>query len=148
MRFKAHIHGYPHLAKTILGHIEFLFTKPKNKLFVLNLHGTPQKYMKDFETQLNFLQKHFEIISPATFFSILKSKALPSGNKLLLTFDDGLKNNLYALEILNKRNLSAMLFVVPDFIESQTPKEFYLKNIRPLINPAIDSIPNCPGPPR
>lgn len=139
MRFKATIHGYPHLAKTILGHIEFLFNKPKNKLFVLNLHSTPKKYMNDFETQLDFLQKHFEIISPTDFFSVLNNKELPSGNKLLLTFDDGLKNNLFALELLNKRNLSAMLFVVPEFIESKTPKEFYLKNIRPIINPAIDS---------
>lgn len=139
LNFKAHIHGYPHLAKTIIGHIEFLFRKPKDKLFVLNLHGTPKKFIKDFETQLDFLQNHFEIISPNQFFDLLNKKEKANGNKLLLTFDDGLKNNLHALEVLNRKNISALFFIVPEFINSNKPKEFYLKNIRPTINPHIDT---------
>lgn len=106
---------------------------------MLNLHGTPKKFIKDFEAQLDFLQNHFEIISPNRFFALLNKNEKTNGNKLLLTFDDGLKNNLHVLEVLNRKKLSAVLFIVPEFIDSNKPKEFYLKNIRPTINPHIDT---------
>ncbi len=106
---------------------------------MFNLHGTPKKFIPNFEIQLDFLQKNFEIISPNQFFALLNEKEKINGNKLLLTFDDGLKNNLHALEVLNRRNLTALFFIVPQFIDSSKPKEFYLKNIRPTINPHIDA---------
>lgn len=139
MKFNSNIHGYPHIIKTILGYIEFTFSKPKQNLFVLNYHGTPKKFISHFEKQLDFLQEYFEIISPTTFFDTYTNTTKNNKNQLLLTFDDGLKNNLYAVDVLNKRHLSALFFIVPDFIESSNHKSFYLKNIRPQINPLIDS---------
>lgn len=141
MKFNIKIHGYPHLLKTILGNFEFAFLKPQRNLFVLNYHGTPKKFIPDFEEQLDFFAKHFEIISPQTFFDTYSNQITSNKNQLLLTFDDGLKNNLYAVDALNKRGLSALFFIVPDFIESKDQKSFYLKNIRPQINPFIDSEP-------
>lgn len=141
MKFDANIHGYPQLLKSIMGTVEFTFTKPRNKLFVLNYHGTPKKFISDFEEQLDLIAKYFEFISPNDFFDILNDKKKKKGNQILLTFDDGLKNNLFAMEVLNKRNISCMLFIVPAFVDSNNPKDFYLKNIRPQINPLIDSEP-------
>ena len=45
---------------------------------------------------------------------------------------------MHAVRVLNERNLSACFFIIPSFVESQNQKEFYLKNIRPIVNPFIE----------
>jgi peptidoglycan/xylan/chitin deacetylase (PgdA/CDA1 family) len=136
------IHSKAHMLKAVIGNTLAAFAKgPAHQLIVLNYHGTQKKYLGNFKAQIAYLKKQYEIISPAQFEGLVKGKQPVKGRKLLLTFDDGIKNNLRAIEVLDQLGLSAYFFVVPGFIDTpaQGQKEFFIKNIRPVINPAIDA---------
>ena len=140
------IHTLTHIVKTILGNIEYLFTSlnlNKNELYVVNYHGTQKIFMANLKKQIVFFKKHFTIISPSEIEKFYTNK-LPKTDKpyLLITFDDGIKNNMYAEEVLNESAIKALFFIVPRFINApiENQKEYFLKNIRPEINPHIDSI--------
>lgn len=129
--------GLTYLAKGMLGNMLSLFESnyAASKLLVVNYHGTQKKFLSNFKRQLDLLQKRFEIIHPSELSSII-----PKGNKphLLITFDDGLKNNLLAAEELRNRNLTGLFFIIPSFIDNGS--EAYFKSIiRPKVNPQIDS---------
>jgi peptidoglycan/xylan/chitin deacetylase (PgdA/CDA1 family) len=139
------IHSRALKIKSILGALEKPFWKirgglNKDDLLVLNYHSTPKKFIPNLEKQLLFFQKEFDIISPNEVSDFYKSSGNSTSKKikLLLTFDDGLANNLLAIELLNKYSIKAIFFVVPKFIDSDNQKEYYLKNIRPEINDNID----------
>jgi len=142
MRYDKRIHPISHLAKAFLGNFAAPFSsKEKNQLMVLNYHGTQKKFLPNFVAQLDYYSKRFDIISPEEFEKYALGHLELKGQKLLLTFDDGIKNNLYAIEELNKRNIKAYFFVVPGFVDckKEEQKNFFIKNIRPVINPNIDS---------
>lgn len=141
MNFNSVIHSKFHVAKAIIGSITFpFFSGEKDQLIVLNYHGTQKKFIPNFIDQLNFLEKNYEIISPLEFNDLITGVKPVKGKKLLLTFDDGIKNNRLAIEVLNKRNISAYFFVVPAFIDTpkKDQKKYFIENIRPVINPFID----------
>lgn len=138
------IHTKAQLIKSILGSIEQPFFKingylNKHDLIVLNYHSTPLKFIPHFEKQVNFYQKHFTIVSPNDLKNFYANNLESKKPKLLITFDDGLTNNKYALQILDKYTIKALLFIVPDFIESSHQKEYYTTHIRNEINPSIDA---------
>lgn len=144
MKINFKIHNRNHIIKSIFGNIESLFTGlglKKGKLTVVNYHGTQKIFIENFEKQLNYFQKIFYIISPKQLDDFYKGN-LNNINKplLLITFDDGIKNNLHALKVLYNKNINAFLFIVPNFIESplNEQKTFFKKNIRPEINQYID----------
>lgn len=142
MTINLKIHNISHIIKSILGSIEFLFTKKNisnSSLFVVNYHGTQKKFIQNFENQICFFRKNYTIISPEQLDNFYLNK-LEHKKYLLITFDDGIKNNLRALQILDKYNIKAYFFIVPDFIDTDNykQKDFFLKNIRPVINPNID----------
>ncbi len=137
MVFNPQIHPIPHLLKSIIGHCIAPWMKEKTPyLKVLNYHGTQKKYLQNFRVQLDYYTDHFEIVSALTFDG---GQAI-GGKQLLLTFDDGIRNNLYAIEELDKRNLSAFFFIVPQFVDTpiQDQKRYFTTAIRPVINPALD----------
>lgn len=75
-----------------------------------------------FEKQIQYLKRKFEIISPGLmeeFFN--KEKAIPE-NGLMITFDDG-DSSLYknAFPILKREKIPAIIFVITDLIESHNP---------------------------
>ena len=88
----------------------------KNELVVLNFHGTQKKFIKEFENKIAFLAQHFEFLSPSNIPDYQNRKLKNEKPFVLLTFDDGIKNNLYAAEILNKMQIKALFFVIPGFI--------------------------------
>jgi peptidoglycan/xylan/chitin deacetylase (PgdA/CDA1 family) len=140
------IHTKAQLIKSVLGSIEMPFFKingylNKHDLIVLNYHSTPLKFKDNFEKQINFYQAHFSIISPNDLKNFYANKLESKKPKLLITFDDGLSNNKYALQILDKYKIKALLFIVPDFIAATQQKEYYTTHIRNEINPFIDSQP-------
>jgi peptidoglycan/xylan/chitin deacetylase (PgdA/CDA1 family) len=142
MKINFKIHSITHIVKSILGNIEFLFSTTKNEscsLFVVNYHGTQKKFISNFERQLIFFQKNYTLISPEQLDDFYSNK-LEQKKYLLITFDDGVKNNLNAKNILDKYNIKAYFFIIPDFIDTVKEKQndFFLRNIRPTINPAID----------
>ena len=140
MKINTSIHSKFHILKALIGNtVARLVTSPADQLIVLNYHGTQKKYITNFEAQIRFLQKHYRIISPAEFREIVYKGDPVKGKKLLLTFDDGIKNNSLAIEVLERLDLFAYFFVVPGFIDSENQKEYFIKNIRPVINSEIDN---------
>ena len=140
------IHSKSLIVKSILGKLErpfwvFQETLNNNSLIVLNYHSTPKKFIPNLAKQLDFYSRHFEIVSPFKMNEIFDpSNSIKSTKpKMLLTFDDGLKNNLYAIELLDKLELKGLFFVVPHFIEAANQKEYYLTHIRDFINSNIDA---------
>jgi len=147
MGYNFKIHPFSHFAKSFFGKIEkniFKIAYSDDELIVVNYHSTPKKFDKNFERQVNYFKTNFNIISPQELQSFFDGKGLKKNKcSLLFTFDDGLKNNLNAIRILEKNNIRALLFIVPGFIDTpkEKQKEFYLKNIRSIINSNIDNQP-------
>lgn len=145
MKINNKIHNRNHILKSLLGNTEYLLTNlklDKGELIVVNYHGTPKKFISNFRNQLNFFQKVFSIISPEQLNDFYEGKLNELKQpKLLLTFDDGIKNNLLAAEVLKEFNIKAFFFVVPDFIDTVEEKQrtYFITNIRPSINSNIDN---------
>lgn len=145
IKYDAAIHTKAQIIKALLGSLVNrvpLMQSPKNDLVVLNYHGTTKKILSNFSLQVDFFRERFHIISPSELEDFFKNK-LESSNKpyLLFSFDDGIKNNLYAAEILNKCGFRALFFVVPEFVNCQqeSQSEYFLKNINPISNPQIEN---------
>jgi len=143
MLYKPSIHPLSLLAKNLLGRFEKMrggLRYGKDELIVVNYHSTPKKFLANFKEQVNFLKSNFEVIGPDDLQAYYAGEATGEKCRLLFTFDDGLKNNLHAAEVLNKAGIKALFFIVPGFIDTPVAdqKAFYLRNIRPQINPAID----------
>jgi len=134
-------------AKSFIGSLEYFLLSTTWKpidIIVLNLHSTPKKFEKNFRKIIRFLLKHYDFINPCDFYSPMEGNLVSSRPKILFTFDDGLKNNLYAAKVLEDIGIRAFFFVVPNFInesENGVGRKFYLKNIRPKVNPKFDTEP-------
>jgi peptidoglycan/xylan/chitin deacetylase (PgdA/CDA1 family) len=83
-----------------------------------NVSATPAA----FAEQMDFVRKRFEIVSVENILAWLRGdQALPD-NPLLITFDDGYRDNLdHALPILRERRLPAVIFLATDYIGRDTP---------------------------
>lgn len=145
MRYNSKIHNIPMLLKSIIGKIEKVFSGlnySSKELIVVNYHSTPKIFDSNFEKQVVFFKEKYNVISPFELEDYYFNKDWkPKKCSLLFTFDDGLKNNLNAVKILDKHNIKAIFFIVPDFINTKLDrqKEFYLNKIRPIINSQIDN---------
>ncbi len=117
------------------------FMYNKDELFVVNYHSTPKKFMDNFESQVLFFKKHFNVINPFELEKFFFEKTKQTRCSLLFTFDDGLKNNLHAAKLLKKHGITAFYFLVPEFIETDKTKQktYYTQHIRQYTNPYIDS---------
>jgi len=70
------------------------------------------------EQKILFLKKHFRIVPIEHMLEKLKNGSVLN-NEIVLTFDDGLKNNvLHAYPILKKHNVAATFYVCPGLIDS------------------------------
>lgn len=142
MKYNKQIHNFSHCLKSIIGSvISFDVLRAKDQLIVLNYHGTQKKFINNFIDQINYLKQHYKIITPNEFVELMKGGKPISGKKVLLTFDDGIKNNLNAIMVLDSLGISAYFFVVPEFVNTDADKQkaYFIKNIRPMINPVIDN---------
>lgn len=120
--------------KSIVGRIEDRFTKltPKNDLVVACMHSTPAAFNLQFEDLIHWVRKRYHVLAPnelSSFFN--QPNRYQNGPYFIFTFDDGLKNNLHSARLLEKHGVSALYFVVPDFIEATDPEDYYRTNIRP-----------------
>lgn len=68
-----------------------------------------------FEKQMRFLREHkYNVISLSQLAGLMKAKKPIPPKTVVITFDDGYKNNLsVALPVLKKYNLPATIFVAP-----------------------------------
>ena len=68
--------------------------------------------IEQFEQQIKYFSKYFDIISLADAFDVKKGKLILSKPTITISFDDGYKNNISnALPILEKYNVKATFFV-------------------------------------
>jgi peptidoglycan/xylan/chitin deacetylase (PgdA/CDA1 family) len=144
MKYNPSLHTKSLLIKGLLGKAESFvsnISKNRNDVIILNYHGTQKPFLENFEWQIEFLLKHFDPITPMEFEKIIETsqKLKIKKPKFLLTFDDGILNNLNIINLLKKHSLEAYFFIIPEFVDAIKPKTFFIENIRPIINPKIDN---------
>jgi len=105
---------------------------PTNRLMILNYHrvvssdediktdlGVISAIKEDFEKQINYLKKHYNVISSRDLIENIKGEKKLPINSVLITFDDGyIDVYLHAYNILKKHNFSAIVFLPTDYIGS------------------------------
>ena len=142
VKFSKKIHTKMDLIKIFLGFIEYNLLGNhfnKDSLIVLNYHGVPSKFLNNFEYQIDYLKKEFYIISPNDLNRFYSTNWKTKKPKVLITFDDCTKNILNAISILEENKIKALLFVIPNYINSLDNKIYYTKYIRPIINEEIEN---------
>lgn len=73
-------------------------------------------YITDFEEQIRLLQSSYNVISLTQLVTLLLENKI-RGNEVVITFDDGYKNNYEnAFPILQKYNVPAIVFLATDYI--------------------------------
>jgi peptidoglycan/xylan/chitin deacetylase (PgdA/CDA1 family) len=112
-------------------------------LLVFNLHSTPERWMPKFDRWLRDLKRYYTLYSPDVFESFYaENGSLPNPDKpgVVFTFDDGLRNNRHALEVLEQHGARGLLFVVPDFYRSPRSEQeaYYRQHIRQQPHPGLD----------
>ena len=90
----------------------------KIQVRVLIIHATNNE--NDLIKLLSHLNKKWSFITPDQFFEFMESKQNLQKPSLLITFDDGFKNNLNVIPILKKFSISALFFVCPGLVELQS----------------------------
>jgi len=132
-----------HKVLTVFYPVFFLFRKiavmfgvvSPNRLRVLIYHDIPANQEADFEEQLRWLAKRWNIISPSVFEDVMSGRTPLIGDNLLITFDDGLvTNRIVAEKVLNPLGIKAIFFVVSDFVKIQDPlssRKFIAEHIIP-----------------
>ena len=84
-----------------------------------------------FRKQLAYLEKHYEIISMDEYYKRYINHSF-TNHEVVITFDDGYKNNLLvAAPILKEKNIPFAIFVSANNIEEQ--KRFYVSIPRLII---------------
>lgn len=94
------------------------------KVLVLNYHKIDNRHHSlavrpvDFEAQLKYLSDHgYNSISPEELYAGLAGEGTLPENPVLITFDDGYRDNYTnAFPLLKKYNFKATIFVVTSFL--------------------------------
>ena len=84
---------------------------------ILMYHGVTPENTATMAAQLRYLARHFKVISLKTMVDRLRKDRSAGVNELVLTFDDGLRNNLSVVyPILRQLKMPAAFFVCPGLI--------------------------------
>lgn len=116
---------FPLFLKT--GVTTLLYKNASKKHLILNYHGVVTSVdlnksknhmsVQDFEQQIQFFIKHFDVLNQSEFLDSYHSGIIPKRPRTLLTFDDGYENNFTnAYPILKKWNVPATIFPVTSLI--------------------------------
>ncbi len=94
---------------------------------------------KTFHCQMDFLRKHFHILSLSEFSSIVLNGDPFAKRSVLITFDDGWKDNYtHAFPVVKQFNIPMVLFLTAGFIDQK--REFWqtrlIKVVHELCNEA------------
>ena len=81
---------------------------------ILMYHGVPPRSAGALERQLRYLRRNFDVVSIDTLLAARRSGAGGLARKVVLTFDDGLRNNVTVVyPILKRLGLPATFYVCP-----------------------------------
>ncbi len=101
--------------------------KPESGIYPLTL--------KEFSDQLDELAKYYEFISQHELIDKIKNKQYTKKKYCLLTFDDGLKEQMNALEMLNQKGIPGTFYVTTNSIRnSKVVNVHKLQYIRSVMN--------------
>tara|TARA_Y100001970_G_C14256121_1_gene875532 strand:- start:7686 stop:8525 length:840 start_codon:yes stop_codon:yes gene_type:complete len=89
-------------------------------LRVLILHSVHNQ--EKLSSLITHLRKNWNFITPNHFFNILDNQDNIDTPSLLITFDDGFKDNLAVIDTLEKYSISALFFVCPGLVELASSK--------------------------
>ncbi|MCW1964561.1 polysaccharide deacetylase family protein [Chryseobacterium viscerum] len=97
----------------------YLFAFPKNRLVILMYHQVEKESHEDLTVSVKNLEEQFSYLSRKKYTSRFFSELTASTKKnIIITFDDGYRNNLeYLPSLLKKYNLKATIFIPTGFIE-------------------------------
>jgi peptidoglycan/xylan/chitin deacetylase (PgdA/CDA1 family) len=91
---------------------------PDFDTFKPNVSATPAA----FAAQMDFIRPRFNVVAVSDVLAWLRGQQPLPSNPLLITFDDGYRDNLdYALPILQERNLPAVIFLATDYTGEISP---------------------------
>lgn len=139
--------GSGSLAERVLGN------RPSGRLLVLAYHRICDLPAQDypfqhetvsatpdqFDRQLDFIKRRFEVVNFHTLAEMEKSGDPLPPNLLVITFDDGYEDNYTAaLPVLKAHNLTATVYVSTGFIDSGQPfwfemLSYYVMRMKPGI---------------
>jgi len=100
--------------------------------------------MKNFDKQMEYIAKHYKTLTSEEFEKYKKGKIVVPKNSVLITFDDGWRDNLeYAYPILKKFNLKATLFIVTGWVDKASENEYpYVERIHNECKRIVKERPN------
>jgi peptidoglycan/xylan/chitin deacetylase (PgdA/CDA1 family) len=85
---------------------------------IIMYHGIAEESAAPFRAQMLYLARHFRVISLDRMVRRL-DRAAPSPHEIVLTFDDGLRNNLFVVyPVLQELGIPATFFVCPGLVGS------------------------------
>ena len=130
IKLLARRHFYPNLVRT--GISKSIANFSKHQFLILNYHGVIDKVdfnysinhmdAEQFEHQIKFLSKNFNILSQDEFLYHYLNNKTSNKKSILLTFDDGYENNFkFAFPLLKKYNTPATIFLISSLIDSKNP---------------------------
>lgn len=85
--------------------------KPNSGIYPLTIN--------ELSYQIDELNKYYEFISQDDLIEKIKRKEYSNKKYCLLTFDDGLKEQMNALELLNKKGIPGVFYVTTNSIKNQ-----------------------------
>ncbi len=97
----------------------YLLLFPKNRLIILMYHQIAEESNEDLTISLKNLEEQFEYLNRKKYTSKFFSELhIPSRRNIIITFDDGYKNNeTYLPALLEKYNLKTTIFIPTEFIQ-------------------------------
>ena len=119
-------------------------SKNNNVLRVLLFHDIAPNEFISFSEKIDFLSKDYNFVTPNEFEAMMEGSKLIIGKNLLLTFDDGFKSNFeIASQVLDKKDIKAIFFIVSDFAglsKIEDCRNFISENIFPSMRSS--EVPN------
>ncbi|MCL1670907.1 polysaccharide deacetylase family protein [Elizabethkingia ursingii] len=97
-----------------------LFLSPKERLIILMYHKIGKHTQDSLTVEINALEKQFEYLSKKKYLPIFFNEIHASTKKkIIISFDDGYRNNYeYLPKLLKKHSLKAVIFIPTFFIEN------------------------------
>ena len=91
--------------------------------------------LKDFSSQIDELNKYYDFISQDDLISKIRNRNYCNKNYCLLTFDDGLKEQMDVLELLNQKGIPGVFYVTTNSIKEHSVVDVHkLHYIRSVMN--------------
>lgn len=91
-----------------------------------------QVTVERFRQHLDYLTSYYQVISLQELIRQIRAKHLARKRQVVITFDDGYRDNyLYAYPLLKQQHLPATIFVSTDYVEKQIP--FFWEQLQSLI---------------